>query len=230
MSFVDLLFPKFCLSCHLPGTYLCPRCQKNLKYIDNNRCFFCKKTSLYNLTHPSCLNKFNIEGVGFIFYYNPLLKRLIKNIKYRLATDIWEELSKGIYPEVTKRLAFYNKLIGKMFLQPIPLSTERLRSRGFNQALLITRFFQKFINLPIADFLIRIKNTSSQADLKSRKLRYQNMRGAFRIRKTALKEMTGANIILVDDVVTTGSTVKEAARILKKSGAGKIYVLALAKG
>lgn len=230
MSFADLLFPKFCFNCHLPGTYLCPRCQKDLNYVNSSYCFYCKKDSLYNLTHPSCLKKFNIEGVSFIFYYNSLLKRLIKNIKYRLASDIWQELSKGIYPETTKRLAFYNKLTGKVYLQPVPLSIEKLRSRGFNQAFLITSFFQKIINFPIADFLIRIKNTNPQADLKSRKERYQNLRGAFRIRKTSFKEIVGAKIILIDDVVTTGTTVKEAAKALKKAGAEKIYVLALAKG
>ena len=233
MSLVDLLFPKFCLNCSLPGAYLCPRCQNELRYFNRDRCFVCQKASLYGLTHPSCLKKFNIDEVCFLFYYNTLLKKIIKNIKYRLATEIWKEITKIIKPVAIERLAFYKKLSGKVYFQPIPLSLKKIRSRGFNQALLVTKFFKNFLNLPITDFLIRIKDTKAQAELKTKKERYNNLRGAFKMNPAQRGHpelVSGSRIILVDDVVTTGSTVKEAAKVLKKAGAEKVYVLALAKG
>lgn len=230
MALVDLLFPKFCLNCHLPGVYICPSCQKQLKYYDRSDCFFCKKSSLNNLTHAFCLKKFNIDGVIPIFHYNPLMRKIIKNIKYRLAYEIWKEFTGIIDPKAIKHLAFYSRISGKTYLQPIPLSVEKIKSRGFNQVLLITKYFNKVINTPVSDFLFRTKDTLSQAELKTRKARYNNLRGAFKINSKYRLSINNARVILIDDIITTGSTVQEAAKILKKSGAEKVYVLALAKG
>lgn len=231
MSFVDLIFPKFCLNCHFPGAYICLKCQKYLWHPKYSRCFFCHKASLFGLTHQGCLKKFNIDSVNFIYYYNNVLKKIIKATKYRLATQVWKEFTHIINPDLFSGLAFYKKLSGKIYFQPIPLSAKKLKERGFNQALLVTRFFQKFFKFPIADFLVRTKETKSQAELKTRKERYNNLRGAFKINLFSHSEfIKESRIILIDDVITTGSTVKEAAKVLKKAGAKKVYVLALAKG
>lgn len=230
MALVDLLFPKFCLGCNLPGIYICPHCLKQLKYYDKSDCFFCKKNSINNLTHAFCLKKFNIDGVYPIFYYNSLMRKIIKNIKYRLAFDIWKELSRNIDLKIIERLAFYGMISGKIYLQPIPLSSGRIKSRGFNQALLIAKYLNQVMKIPISDFLIRDKDTQSQAELKTKKARYNNLRGAFRIKLENNLNINHSRIILVDDIVTSGSTIKEAAKILKKAGAKKVYVLALAKG
>ncbi len=231
MSFIDLFFPKFCLGCSLPGTYFCPSCRNELWTMDHPTCFYCKKASLNGLTHPVCLNKFNIDGVTSLFYYNRILKKIIKNIKYRLATETGGEFLKAIKPETVKKLAFYKRLAGSVYFQPIPLTQKKIRERGFNQALFLTRFFQHFVRVPLADFLIRVKETKNQAELKTKKDRYQNLRGAFQINPLGHPEfISGSRIILVDDVVTSGSTVREAAKILKNDGAGKVYVLTLARG
>lgn len=230
MFLVDLLLPKFCLNCRLPGSYICHNCQKYLSPAKHDRCFFCKKSSLYGLTHQNCLKKFNIDGVGFLFYYNGFLKKIIKNTKYRLATQVWRELTTVINPEIIGGLDFYKRLTGKIFFQPIPLSKNKLRDRGFNQAFLITKFFRRFFKYPIADFLVRVKETKPQAELKTKKDRYNNLRGAFKIKPDQFKLISGSRVILVDDVITSGSTVREAAKTLRLSGADKIYVLALAKG
>lgn len=231
MSIIDLFFPKFCLNCYLPGAYICPRCQKDLKEPRFTSCFFCQKRSLYGLTHQNCLKKLNIDGVGFLFYYNNFLKKIIKNTKYRLATEVLEELTKIIKPETFNHLEFYKKLSSKTYFQPIPLSPKKFRERGFNQALLITKFFQNYFNYSIADFLIRVKETKPQAELKTKRERFNNLKGAFKINPNCQQDLIlKSRIILIDDVITTGSTVKEAAKTLKKAGADKVYVLALAKG
>lgn len=169
-------------------------------------------------------------GVTAIFYYNNLLKKVIKNIKYRLVTEAWKDLTRTIEPEAVRQIGFYKRISKDFFLQPVPLSKRKIRERGFNQAFLITKFFQAFLDFPISDFLVRVKETLPQAELKTKKERYNNLRGVFKIKPDSHPAVAGSRIILVDDVITTGSTVREAAKVLKKSGASKIYVLALAKG
>lgn len=230
MFLKDLLFPKFCLGCGTLGTYICPKCQRLLRYLNRDTCFYCKKASLYGLTHPICLKKFNVDGVVSIFYYNNLLKKIIKNVKYRLVTEAWKDLTRMIKPESIGRIAFYKKLSRDLFLQPIPLFKTKIRERGFNQAFLIAKFFQTFLEFSISDFLVRVKETFPQAELKTKRDRYQNLRGAFKVRPEYRSALAGSNIILIDDVITTGSTAKEAGKTLKKTGANKVYVLAIAKG
>ncbi|VVA43286.1 Phosphoribosyltransferase [Candidatus Roizmanbacteria bacterium] len=225
MFLIDLLFPKFCLGCGYIGIYLCQSCQDKLKPIALDTCLYCKKPSLFGLTHPNCTKKLDVDGVLVIYHYNPILKRIIKNIKYRLAVQVWQEFYKIIEPQAVTKLGFYKRLSTDFVIQPIPLSKNKYNERGFNQAKFISVYFQKYLHFLIVDLLIRKKETTSQAQLKNKKTRYLNTRGVF----TSLR-CPYPNVILVDDVVTSGSTVREAAKTLKRAGAKKVYVLALAKG
>jgi len=231
MFLIDLFFPKFCLGCGYIGVYVCSSCFKKLELIKQDTCFYCKKPSLFGLTHPNCSKTHNIDGLLTIYHYNPLLKKIIKNIKYRLAVQVWQEFYKIIEPQVILKLGFYKRLSQDFVIQPIPLSKIKYNERGFNQASLISTFFQKFLHYSIGDLLIRKKEISAQAQIKNKKGRYFNVQGAFAIKpdRRGLIYQT-PNIIVIDDVVTSGSTVKEAARVLKKAGIKKVYVLALAKG
>jgi len=225
MFFIDLLFPKFCLGCSYLGVYLCPSCLRELNSIKNDNCPYCNKASLFGLTHPNCSKTHGIDGSIAIYHYNPILKKIIKNIKYRLATDVWQEFYKVIEPRIILKLGFYKELSPNLVIQPIPLSKLRYNERGFNQAKIISIFFQKFLHFPIVDLLIRKEERLSQAQIKNKKIRYFNVTGAF----SAIK-FVPENILLIDDVITSGSTVKEAAKILKEAGAKKVYALALARG
>ncbi|OGK24079.1 hypothetical protein A3C25_05200 [Candidatus Roizmanbacteria bacterium RIFCSPHIGHO2_02_FULL_38_11] len=228
MFLKDLLFPKFCLGCGFLGAYICSNCQKKLSYISKDVCLYCGKASLWGLTHPGCRRNHGVDGLVSIFYYNNLLKKVIKSIKYRLALDVWEELCLVIEPDKLNKIAAYKKLnFAKFFLQPIPLHTSRLRSRGFNQAKIIASFFSQLLQRPVTEYLLRKKSTFSQAQLKNNKDRYINMRGAFEV---LTREVDDKNFILVDDVITTGSTLKEAAWTLKRAGASRVVALTLAKG
>lgn len=225
MFLIDLFFPKFCLGCGYIGVYLCSSCLEKLKPVEQDVCFYCKKASLFGLTHINCGNKLNVDGMVAIYHYSPILKKIIKNIKYRLARQVWEDFYKAIAPEFIDKLGFYKTLSHDFVIQPVPLSKIKYNERGFNQAKYISIFFQRFLHFPIIDLLIRKKETSAQAQIKSKKTRYLNTRGVF----TAL-QCAYSNVMLIDDVVTSGSTVREAVRILKKAGAKKVYVLVLAKG
>lgn len=225
MFILDLLFPKFCLGCGYVGSYLCRSCFEKLKPSEQDVCLYCKKPSLFGLTHVNCINKLNVDGLITIYQYNPILKKIIKNIKYRLATQVWEDFYKTIAPEVISKLGFYKNLSRNLVIQPIPLSKIKYNERGFNQAKFISEYFQKFLHFPIIDLLIKKEETLSQAQMKNKRARYLNTKGTF-----LGERCVHPYVILVDDVVTSGSTVKEAAKILKRFGAKKVYVLALAKG
>lgn len=226
MFLIDLFFPKFCLGCGYIGVYVCSSCFKKLEPIKQDICFYCKKPSLFGLTHPNCSKTHNIDGLLTIYHYNPLLKKIIKNIKYRLAVQVWQEFYKTIEPQAILKLDFYKKLSQDFVIQPIPLSKIKYNERGFNQVSLISTFFNKYLYFPIVNLLVRKKEISSQAQTKNKRARYLNIKGTFTINSNC----RDVNVILIDDVVTSGSTVKEATRVLKKSGAKKVYVLALAKG
>ena len=110
---------------------------------------------------------------------------------------------------------------------PVPLHPKRLRERGFNQALILAREVSKRFSLPL-EFLAleRHKLTEPQVNL-SKEQRLENVRGAFAVRKN--KRIEGQRVILVDDVYTTGSTIKECAGTLMRSGAADVAVLTLAR-
>lgn len=228
MILKDIFFPKFCLGCCLPGVYFCNNCVKKLKPITKDFCFYCKKPSFFGLTHLNCLKKLPIDGVISFFHYDEFLKKIIKDIKYRGAHEIWEEFIKAVPTSFFQKINFYKTLPGDLILQPLPLHQKKLKKRGFNQAVLITNFFNRFLNFPVGNFLERKKETLSQAQLKTKKERYFNIKGSFHILNK--EKIINKNFIIVDDIITTGSTLKEAAKALKKAGANKIYALVLARG
>ncbi|MBI2051933.1 ComF family protein [Candidatus Roizmanbacteria bacterium] len=226
MVFKDIFFPKICLSCGFLGSYLCLSCQRKLIKVSHDTCFYCRRRSFTGLTHPGCKRRLGVEGFLSVFHYNDVLKRSIKNIKYRLVKEALFELLTLIPPSFISKLAFFKN--DKLYLQPIPLHNRREKERGFNQAELIAQFLSQYLPFPLIDGLIRTKDTASQSKLDARKERLANIRGAFVSRESA--KVGGRQIILIDDVVTSGATVSQAAKVLKRSGATEVYVFTLAKG
>jgi len=179
------------------------------------------------LTHANCLKKYNIDGLVSLYHYSPLLKKIIKNYKYRLATKIFKEFLYAISIDDIYKLIRYKKLLNKALIQPIPLSKKRLNSRGFNQSLTLSKYFSQFLGLPVVDYLIRTKDNIPQAQLQKPLLRYYNTRGIFTLRPHI--NIKNKTILLVDDIITTGSTLKEACRVFKKNN-NKVCALTLVKG
>lgn len=224
----DLLFPKVCLGCGLLGSHICLTCQKNLKKIDKDRCFYCKKPSFLGLTHPFCKKPYGVDGVISCFFYSDVLKRILKNIKYRLVREGLSELLLLTPPSALDKIARYNSLYGNIAIQEIPLFPTRKKKRGFNQSDEIARFISVTLNFPRASNLIRIRETFTQSQLKKSKDRIRNIKGAFHVLQK--QDVYRGNILLVDDVMTSGATVSEASSVLKKAGADKVFVFTLAKG
>jgi len=120
------------------------------------------------------------------------------------------------------------RLRGRQFdvIVPVPLHSARQRERGFNQAALLALLLGERIAAPVEPVLERIRYTTTQTAF-DRSERMENLRGAFRLRRKM--DVRGLRVLLVDDVLTTGATLSECARILKKSGSASIHAATAAR-
>jgi len=226
--FADMMYPKRCLGCGKLGMYICLACEKKLAYVETDVCFYCKKMSPHGQTHPDCQYKQGIDGVLSVFQYNPLLKKIIAAIKYELATAVWHDFKLTVRPEGLYAWFFFRRIIHNAIIIPLPLHPRRQNARGFNQAELIARWASDYLAFPVKNVLVRKRNTPFQARLTDDRARHNNVRDAFCVQGSG--GVSEKNIILVDDVVTSGSTLKEAARACWNAGARSVYVLTLARG
>lgn len=197
-------------------------------------CLVCNKGSFDGLTHPRCRTKYSIEGAFSALNYKGVVKKLIYNFKYKpYLSDLKDSLVELFYESIIQNEIFQKALnyppAGRPILVPIPLHRERLKARGYNHAKLLAEGLSKKLNLPLIEVLQRRKNTKSQFGLKL-KDRKENIRDAFVIAPTILiRQMVDHNILLVDDILTTGSTLLEAANVLKRFGVKKAWGLTLAR-
>ncbi|MGA2911754.1 MAG: phosphoribosyltransferase family protein [Candidatus Levyibacteriota bacterium] len=157
------------------------------------------------------------------------MQKLIFNFKYKpYLTDLKTVLADLFYESIIQNEQFI-KLIanGKWLIVPIPLSKAKLRKRGYNQAEILGKELSKKLNIPVQNLLERTRETKTQVGLTNlqRKL---NVRNAFEIINHK-SSIINQNILLVDDVATTGSTLLEAAKVLKRAGAQKVFGLTLAR-
>jgi ComF family protein len=219
----NLLFPKYCLLCEIGGTYLCANCSNKLEPINAQYCIVCNKLSLGGLTHPVCQTKFTPSKLICIYNYkDEQIKKLISHGKYKFIPEIFENLSLAATPLLPEYLS--SQKIDLII--PMPLHKKRNNWRGYNQSQIIAQAISKDLNIPISEALIKIKNTTPQKDL-SREERIKNIIGAFNV--VDLKLVKDMRILLIDDVSTTGSSLKEASKTLLKSGSLEVLCLALAK-
>ena len=229
MVFLDLLFPKKCVSCKKLGSYLCEICFSYLSFDAKNLCLVCDKPSYNNLTHPFCRNKHTIDGCFSALSYNHTAKKLIYSFKYKpYLTDLKDFISELFYESIIQKEEFMKLMADDLWLiTPVPLSESKLRKRGYNQAEILAKELAEKVNLKEKDILKRIKETKTQVG-RSNAERKLNIQGAFEIHNSKFI-IHNTNIFLVDDVVTTGATLLEAAKILKKKGAKRVIGLTLAR-
>lgn len=234
VSFIkDCLFPIFCLGCDQEGVWWCESCRGKSF---NGGEFYCPVCHLKNSNGKNCFNcqaASSLEAVVAFFNYqnNKAVSELIKTFKYNLATDInnlWFQIMTELVSIIWQA---GNLPIQDVAVVPVPLHSRRRRERGFNQAQLIAQNIFEVLkkdhpDIRLDDFsLQRIKFTKQQAKL-NRAERLSNLNGAF----VCQGDITlPKNIILVDDVFTSGATMQECARVLKFAGAQKVYGLVMAR-
>jgi ComF family protein len=130
-----------------------------------------------------------------------------------------------IYEKQIQDEQFASVLKSKPTLVPIPITKDREKKRGYNQSMILSKNIANKLDLKVLSCLERVKETRSQVGL-TKKERGDNMKGAFRVNTKYKKQTT---ILLVDDVLTSGTTMNEAAKVLKKAGAKSVWALAFAK-
>ncbi len=225
MKLLDFLFPPRCEGCGKPGTYICTQCTSNVRYRDP-RCPQCDRRAIDGMTHPGCKLKYGLDGLISVFIYTGVIKKILKTIKYRFVYDEAESLI-NLIPYASWQML--QNMTQGCVLYPIPLHSDRLKWRGFNQAEKLSRFISMKLQLPLVDNLLisSIKRTP-QADIMHREDRIKNAQGLFSFSPNILVSQY-LNILLIDDVWTTGATMKEAAKVLKRNGVKLVWGLTIAR-
>ena len=150
-------------------------------------------------------------------------------IKYKFVTDAWKDVLLSIKSDKMAHFAEFFRMIGEnAIFQEIPLHPSRKRERGFNQASAILKFFQIFHPVPAQHLLVRVKNTKKQAQISGILNRKRNVIDSFKWAQNV--SYSGTSVILVDDVITTGATIREAAHTCKLHGILHVYAVSLARG
>ncbi len=222
--FLETLFPITCFSCNKEGMFLCAACQPKLKST-HQVCIACKKPSLAGLTHPKCLSPLMADQfISFFDYRDNLVSKLIIRGKYYFIPDIFKLFAEMLAPRL--QTEFPLMLNKDTALVPIPLHKWRQRWRGFNQAQILCQSLEGKLGTCTENLLERRKFTKTQKDLKKEE-RQKNTANAFQLLPGAT--IKARHIILVDDVATTGATLLEAAKVLKRNGAEKVTCLTIAR-
>jgi competence protein ComFC len=215
MSFLDtilnIFFPIKCISCGSPGMDLCLKC----------------------ISESPGAERESEEWIFPLFdYRHPSIKNAIWVLKYKGKKKLSGIFAEAMYGRILEELSDLSVMenFREPLLVPIPLSRKRRRERGYNQAELICEELMKLdnsVNFNLEkNVLIKINDRKHQAHIENRTERLKNIVGSFTVKNE--ERIKNRNIILIDDVTTTGATLKEARKILKSSGAKKIIAFTVA--
>lgn len=226
-KFLNILFPRD-FTCDLCGNeiqdeknHVCNSCLKTLPYIETKTCMRCggkvlgeERFCIYCKTY---VPEFFMARAPFV--YTDIIAGKIKAFKYdnqRYLAETFAQFMANTYIQ--------NDFSADVIV-PIPLHKKRLKKRGFNQAELLSNELSKLLGIPVVNALERIKETAFQASLNYNE-RQENLKGSFKVVDKTIKNK---KILLVDDIYTTGATVKTASEVLRNDAkTGRIYVLTIA--
>ena len=217
-TILEVVFPAYCVSCGKSGLDFCVKC----------------------LTESPSAERESAKWIFPLFdYRHPPIKKAVWLLKYKGKKRLANIFAAVMYGRILEELSDLRMLenFKDAILIPIPLSGKRSRERGFNQAELICKELIKIeksnlrhgvdVNFTLeSDVLIKPKDTVHQAHIENRTARLKNIVGSFAVKNT--EKLKNGNIILIDDVTTTGATLSEARKILKQSGARKIIAFTVA--
>jgi ComF family protein len=232
-SVIDVIYPPLCSLCGVfmkieqePG--VCPLCLSQMKYIASPLCNRCGKPFHSEIVTDhlcgECLTRKKYLGCArSVGYYDGVLRKAIHLLKYKLKSNLAVPLGNIMANQMH---SFFSATEYHLIL-PVPLHPRRLRERGFNQALALARVIGKKYRINLDNYnLTRHRETKPQVGL-SQHARKNNVKDAFSLLKR--DRIIDKNVLLVDDVYTSGNTVEECAKVLVRAGAHKADVLTLAR-
>ncbi len=223
MDILGLIFPKKCINCGKGEKYVCAACLLKVRSV-KPICPMCDKPSIDGMVHFKCKKKLGMDGLVSLWEYEGVIRKSILYLKYKFAFDMSQEIV-GYTKLKLKNVTFPKE---NFTLIPIPIHILRENWRGFNQSEILGREIAKLLGFKfIPDLLIKKKITFSQTEVKAEE-RSRNVAGIFVINPKYLKSNI-QKLILFDDVWTTGSTMKEATKVLKRSGVQIVWGLTVAR-
>ena len=223
----EILFPVYCIGCGKEGMYICQNCLNKIPSFPYSLCPKCLRPYRSGGLCPNCQkSKFPISRlIVAASYKNEIVSQLVRKFKFypfaiELSKPLGILLSKAIKQSNT--LSYLRK--HRFILVPVPLFFKDKAERGFNQSEELAKVVSQELELPLKTNLIRKnKKTKPQVGLKAKE-RKKNLKQSF----IAKKPISG-NFLLIDDIITTGATLKEVAQTLRQAGANEIWAAVLAK-
>lgn len=219
---LNLLFPPRCINCKSFGNWICNKCIAEIVTV-SPICSGCGKLSDNFVCCEDCRKRFGIQRLIVFSHWQEPMRSIIHGFKYKKL----QVLSKKLGAWLATSLAENNDH-EDIVLVPVPLHPFRLLSRGFNQAELLGREVEKISGFKLLLVLRRIKATAPQFGL-TKNLRRGNMENAFAFNTHYFHEIKDKTVVLIDDIMATGSTISECAKVLKQNGAKEVWALVLAK-
>ena len=216
---VELLFPAKCAVCGREGDFVCAACEAALPALHRPYCRLCASPGAASPCSSCLAWPPAYDRIEAPYLMNGGVRDVVFELKYRgiraLAPDVAELLARHL--ESARMTAD--------LIVPVPLHGSRERERGYNQAGLLAHELGRRTGLPVESVLRRTKNTPPQVDMTGSENRRANIEGAFE----CVADVRGRSVLLLDDVVTTGSTMGACAAPLKAAGASKVWGLAFAR-
>lgn len=232
---LDILFPRQCLGCKKNinsnlKSFVCPGCLKSIRLEVVTNCAFCGAQVIKGRTCVFC-KKENDHYLDSLFvtadYKDPLVKKMIKSIKYRFVKDVAGDIAQVMY--LYSKRKEIDKTISNFLLSPVPLYWHRRNWRGFNQAEMIALELGKRLKISVETrILLCNKARKPQAEIENRETRIRNSKGIFVCKEPNL--VRNKKVVVIDDVSTTASTLNDCARVLKNSGASEVIGFVFARG
>ncbi len=217
-SLVGLLAPQSCFGCRKEGYVLCKDCIMLYHEPTQSRCAGCKLLSENYKICNKCRTRLPLKSIYVAGNYEGINETLVKSLKFKFQRQAAESMSDIIAPLLTG-------ISKETIICPIPTAPSRVRQRGFDHALLISKNIAKKLSLPHQKLLSRHSNIRQLG--ASRKDRFDHMLNEFGIVKN--KRIEGFSVLLVDDVMTTGATLAAAAKTLKHAGAKSVSAVVFAQ-
>lgn len=229
-AILDLFFPKTCVGCGKEGNYFCISCRQEITQKDLI-CPRCRRTSFGGLTHPFCRKWYGLDGLWSFGAFQGSLRRAIQKLKYRFITEQAEILTDLMIDYLVRSQPIFLEQIIKdrgenWAITYVPLHWQRQNTRGFNQSQLLAQKLANKLGISCVPLLKRTKNTHTQTSYDAQ-TRRTNIKNAFEIIPNLQAPVT--NLLLIDDVWTTGSTLQECCYILKKGGVKKVWAVTIAR-
>lgn len=229
MSFLlEAMFPKKCMGCGRSGAYICDLCRKQVVPIEYSICPVCCKSAIGGKTHPRCQKPFGPDGLISVYHYSGIMREMVRQLKYApYITDSLAELMSLLATSLQSHETFLQFIQQKPVIVPVPLYWMKRLQRGFNQTELLAKVIGDYYQLSCVSLLNRKQHTKPQFGLH-RTERMENVVHAFVMRE-GVGKIDNPNVLIVDDVWTTGSTMRACCKVLKRYGVSHVWAFTIAR-